>query len=247
MDFNINLKAFLKQLPLKTMSGHQKFLAVAALQCKADVKAEITTKDIQHNWRRSLLKAKYNPSFYDRAQSAGWVDPLPNQKGKFRVTQSGLDNLSAMAPDLASGELTKSGSLIIVNRKATHTFDKFLRQVFAGSKNLVLIADSYVDETIFDNVLDRIPQTCLIKLMYAHSQGTFDARVARFSQQYQKFYTRRYKQLHDRFMIVDDEAYILGPSIKDAASNSPALVIQLGTKEKGTLQAFFTDLWSKAK
>jgi len=33
MDFNQNLKAFLKQLPLAKMSGHQKFVAIAAVQC----------------------------------------------------------------------------------------------------------------------------------------------------------------------------------------------------------------------
>jgi hypothetical protein len=62
-----------------------------------------------------------------------------------------------------------------------------------------------------------------------------------------KFAHRRYKHLHDRFIVVDDLAFILGPSIKDAATNSPALVIALGSKEKNSLQTFFGELWSKAK
>jgi hypothetical protein len=48
-------------------------------------------------------------------------------------------------------------------------------------------------------------------------------------------------------MIVDDVGYVLGPSIKDAASNSPALVIVLAQKEKTLLQSFFNDLWTAAK
>jgi hypothetical protein len=246
MDLSQNLKAFLKALPLKKMSSHQKFVAVAASHCKGDVTVELCTTDVQGEWRKSLLGVKYNSAFYDRAQGAGWVDPT-GARGKFRVTDAGLENLRALAPEFSAADFKKSGSLIIVNRKATHTFDKFLRTTLAAAKNQVLIADSWVDDSIFDTVLDVIPKDCTIKLIYAQARGNFDPRAKRFSQQYSKFVAKRYKALHDRFMVVDDTAYILGPSIKDAASNSPALVVTFGKKEKNSLQAFFGDLWAKAK
>jgi hypothetical protein len=246
MDFNQNLKAFLKQLPLAKMSGHQKFVAIAAVQCAGDLAVEVSTQDVKGKWRKSVLHAQYNPSFYDRAQGAGWVDPT-GEKGKFRLTQPGLDNLNALAPEIAAGELKKTGALIIVNRKATHSFDKFLRTNLAAARSQVLIADSWVDGTIFDTVLDVIPKDCTFKLIYAQARDKFEERAKRFSQQYAKFAHRRYKHLHDRFIVVDDLAFILGPSIKDAATNSPALVVALGSKEKSSLQAFFAELWSKAK
>jgi len=96
-------------------------------------------------------------------------------------------------------------------------------------------------------VLDVIPRDCTFKLIYAQAREKFEEKAKRFSQQYAKFAHKRYKHLHDRFMVVDDTAYILGPSIKDAASNSPALVVTLGTKEKNSLHMFFGELWSKAK
>jgi hypothetical protein len=228
------------------MSGHQKFVAVAAIQTKGDITVEVSTTDVQEQWRKSLLSVRYNSAFYDRAQGAGWVDPT-GVRGRFRVTDASLENLQALAPEFSQTDLKKSGSLIIVNRKATHTFDKFLRTTLAAAKNQVLIADSWVDDTIFDTVLDVIPKDCTVKLMYAQARGNFDPRSKRFSQQYSKFATKRYKPLHDRFMVVDETAYILGPSIKDAAANSPALVVALGLKEKNSLQAFFGGLWSKAK
>ena len=246
MDFTRNLKAFLKHLPLRNMSGHQKFVAVAAIQCKGNVAIELSTHDIKKEWRKTVLGIKCNPVFYDRAQVAGWVDPSPG-KGKFHLTQSGLDNLEALAPELSAGELKKSGTLIIVNRKATHTFDKFLRTTLAAAKKEVLIADSWVDETIFDTVLDVIPKNCTLKLVCANPRGTYAARAKRFGREYPNFVTRKFKHLHDRFLIVDDVAFIIGPSIKDAASNSPALVVALGAKEKSLLHSFFTDLWAKAK
>jgi len=246
MDFNQNLKSFLISLPLTKMSGHQKFVAVAAIRAKGDITTELCTTDVQREWRKSLLRIKYNPAFYDRAQRAGWVDPT-GPRGKFRVIEAGLQNLMALVPELTARDLKKSGALTIFDRKATHTFDKFLRTTFAAAKTQVLIADSWVDGTIFDTVLDVIPKDCTFKLIYAQARGKFDEKAKRFSQQYTKFLHKKYKPLHDRFMVVDDTAYILGPSIKDAASNSPALVVTLGSKEKNLLQSFFSDLWSKAR
>ena len=58
MDFTQNLKAFLKDLPLTKMSGHQKFLAMASLRCKGKKGIEVATKDIKKHWRRSVLNKK---------------------------------------------------------------------------------------------------------------------------------------------------------------------------------------------
>jgi hypothetical protein len=250
MNFGQNLKAFLKKLPLRKMSGHQKFLAAAAIQCKGSQSTELGTRDIRRQWRKSLLGVKYNPAFYDRAQQAGWVNPSTSKKGRFFVTKEGLDNLTALAipeGDFSEGELQKSGSLIIVNRKGTHSFDKFLRKLFAEAKNQVLIADSYVDGTIFDTILDVIPRTASVKLLYKHRSGNFVPRAKRFAGQYKKFATKKYKNLHDRFLVIDEIGYVVGPSLKDAASKSPALVVTLAGKEKRRLQSFFDDLWKKAR
>jgi hypothetical protein len=47
MNYGLNLKAFLKGLPLAKMSGHQKFLAVAARHVRGKVNSEeAATKDL---------------------------------------------------------------------------------------------------------------------------------------------------------------------------------------------------------
>lgn len=248
MNFNSNLKANLRDLPLPKMSGQQKFLAVAIFHCKGDDNVDITVKDIQDQWRKSLLNVNYHPSFYDRAQGEGWVNPDPNKKGTFRVTKDGLDHVSALAvheQDFTEGALEKSGSLIIVNKKGTHSFDKLIRKLFAEAQSKVLIADSYVDGTIFDTVLDVIPKDVNIKLLSKHQSGNFGERAKRFKQQYQKFSDKKLKELHDRFLVVDNAGYVIGPSLKDAASNYPTLLITLIGKEKQRLEQFFDELWKK--
>ena len=250
MNYGVNLKAFLKNLPRASMTGHQKFLAVATLQTLGKAQVEVATKAIREQWGKSLLGVRYNPVFYDRAQQEGWVNPVSGKKGAFVITQAGIEHLEALPSldrEMSAGDLKQAGGLVIVNRRATHTFDKFLRRILAEAKTQVLIADSWVDDTIFDNVLDVIPKSLPVKLLYAQARGSFDQRAKRFSIEYPRFVSRRYKALHDRFMTVDDRGYVLGPSIKDAASNSPALVVELDAKENQLLRTFFDELWKKSK
>ena len=43
MNYGVNLKAFLKDLPRAKMTGHQKFLAVATLQSRGKAQVEVAT------------------------------------------------------------------------------------------------------------------------------------------------------------------------------------------------------------
>jgi hypothetical protein len=250
MDFNLNVKAFLKTFRLSEMNGHQKFLAVAALNGKGNPGAEVATRSIQQQWLKSLIGQEYNPVFYERAQREGWVDRVPKKKGVFTLSESGVQSLTAWVKSdgiVTIGDLQKAGGLVVVNRKATHSFDKYLRGKFAAARTEVSIADAYVDETIFDTVLDAIPSSIPFKLLYSRAMGTFPAKAARFSKQWTEFSFKQHKHLHDRFMIIDNAGYVLGPSIKDAASNSPAIVVELDSNEKRLLKNFFNELWSKGK
>jgi hypothetical protein len=247
VNYSLNLKAYFVGLPSSEMNGAEKYLAFAALLAGGKNDVRVTVADVQRGWRKTVMKVGYNPSFYHRAQGKGWLDPQAS--GIFLVTESGLDHLSGLSlsgSNLTRGEMRKSGGLIVVNRKGTHTFDRYLRSIFAAAKLEVLVADAWVDETTFDNVLDVIPKSIPFKLLYAESRGAFDQRATRFAKEFSEFQLRRYKRLHDRFMVVDEKGYVLGPSIKDAASESPALVVEMASKEKRLLRSFFNELWSAA-
>ena len=164
MDFSKNLKAFLKTLPLKDLSGQQMFLAIAAHCTKGDTSQEINISDVRSYWPKVLMKKSYNSVFYNRAQQQGWVDPV--RSGICLVNESGIQHLTDISTLEQDNLSPSSGHLYIFDKKSTHSFDKFLRGVFAKAGSKVMVADSWVDETIFDNVLDSIPKTIDIKLIY---------------------------------------------------------------------------------
>ncbi len=251
MDFTENISSFLSGLPLKKMSGQEKFLAVATYLSSGDIGKEITVAEATKKWSKVVLKTNYNASCYNRATGKSWLKPVGDKKGIFTLTAKGIRHIEDLySPQTASAVIAEN-SLSIFEKKSTHSFDKFLRTTFSGAKSKVAIADSYVDETIFDTVLDSIPKTVPIQLIYAHipstNQTAFDARQKRFVMEYPKYAIKKFKDLHDRFLIVDDRAYIIGPSIKDAASNSPALLVALSTKDSAALEKFFNRLWVNSK
>ncbi len=246
MDFSKNIRAFLSSLPIKDLSGHQIFLAIATYCASGDTSDQVNIADVRDRWPMSLLRKKYNTNFYTRAQTEGWVDPVG--QGIFIIKDEGLQHLEDLVGSINKNiaSLNNTG-LFIFDKKDTHSFDKFLRTIFANAKSRVLIADSWVDETIFDNVLDSIPKTLDINLIYGQKKGIFDSRIVRFKKQYSKFVVKRYKDLHDRFLIVDNMGCVIGPSLKNAAEKSPALIVVLDKKDSLLLIKFFQVLWKKAK
>lgn len=248
MDFSLNMKAFLKGLRLSEMSGHQKFVAMASLGSRGKAGLELATSEVRKQWRRSVIGQDYNPVFYERAQQEGWVDRVEGKKGFFTINQSGLDHVLTLERangTLAPADLQQAGGLVVINRKATHSFDKYLRKILLAAREYVWVADSYVDGTVFDTVLDAIPQACAVRLLFGRAMDGFAERANRFSRQWPQYFSKRYKHLHDRFVVVDNLGYVFGPSLKDAAANSPALLVALDPIESRLLKSFFQELWQK--
>lgn len=246
MNFSLPLKAFLQQhFDIKALNGTEKFLILSALRARGS-NAELSITQVKQAWSKTVMKISFNPSQYHRAQAEGWV--IYAGKGQFFVTNQGYAHLEGIqttySPIVGVGAATK---LNIFTAGKTHNFDKFLRSIFAAAVKEVSIADSYVDETIFDNLLDQISESVSTNLLYGRKHGTFDARVKRFKRQYSQFTTKKHSSLHDRFVIVDDVGYIIGPSLKDAASKSPATVVSLGKSDTKKLKQFFTSFWAYAK
>lgn len=251
MDFTETISSFLSSLPLKKMSGQEKFLAVATHLCVGEVNKEIAVAEVVKKWSKVVLKTKYNASAYNRATGQSWLKPINGKKGVFAVTAKGIKHIEDLFSPQSTSAVIAENSLCIFEKKSTHSFDKFLRTTLSGATTKVAIADSYIDETVFDTVLDSIPKTVPVQLVYSHipsaNQAVFDTRQRRFATEYPKYAIKKYKDLHDRFLIVDNRAYIIGPSIKDAASNSPALLVALSTKDSADLDKFFHRLWVNAK
>ncbi len=250
MNFASNIRAFLRGFPLKKLSGHQKFLALAAHIAAGDVKYQVEKKVLVSSWLKSILGTPYNPVYYIRAQSEGWVDPS-SKPGFFKVTKEGLNHLADVhtgaSKSFDPGSKALKEGLVIFQKREAYSFDKYLRKLLATAKHRILIADSYVGNKIFETVLDAAPKSIPLHLIFNNNSELSSARAKRFQIGWQQFVMKRYKFLHDRFMIVDNAGYVIGPSLKDAAEKSPALIVALNSPDSKKLHAFFDTIWRGQK
>jgi len=250
MNFDKNLIAGLNNLPIKKMAGKEKFVATAAFLCKGSLDIKIKASNVKANWKKSIFKIKYNPIFYIRAIAEEWVNPI-NGSGQFTINKDGYKHILSLAGEISTKELRKTGSLIIFNKKSTNTFDVYLKNVLSSAKRNILIVDSYIDGSLFDDIFTEIPRDIPTKLIYGNIKSKninkLNQRVKRYSKEWPKFALKKYKGIHDRFIIIDSLGYILGPSIKDAADRSHAILVILNTKETALLTEFFNELWKTSK
>lgn len=244
----MNIKAELNKLPLKKMNGQQKFVAVAYVIYLDNKKTPLDTSLIKKNWIKSILKNKYNDGYYDRAQKDDLVDPDSNKKGCFIISDEGIKFMESFNEGADGKQIRKTGKLIIVNKDGAYSFDKFLRDRLSKAKNNVLIVDPYFEEVLFDRILGTIDKNIVIKIIHSNGKSTVKDNAKRFSCEYKKFQHKINTNIHDRFLIIDDNnGFILGPSIKDAADKNPALIVALDQTETHFLKTFFDDLWKSSK
>ena len=202
MDFSLSPKAFVKKYySLKEMSGHEKFLALCIPLSGGKSGVSLTIKDVKKEWSKTVFGISFSNTYYSRATNEGWLRSVG--AGKFVILDDGISYLEEKM--IQGVEKIGNGSglgLLIFSAGKTHTFDKYLRSLFSSASLEVIISDSYVDETIFDNLLDQIPSKIDIKLLYKKAQGSFNARAKRFGIQYKKFVSKKQTSIHDRFLII---------------------------------------------
>jgi len=122
-----------------------------------------------------------------------------------------------------------------VNIRARNPFEAycFFRSVINEFAKRVLLADPYVDASIFHLYLYALPKDADITVVTSPSKWVERVReeFARvemlYRQEYPKYRFAGVDDLHDRHLIVDNTAYHLGGSLKDAAKKADFRVVEL--------------------
>lgn len=81
-----------------------------------------------------------------------------------------------------------------------------------AKKSIVLI-DNYVDDTVL-TLLDKRKKG-VSATIYTHIGQQFQLDIKRHNEQYAPVEVVSFNKAHDRFLLIDDEVYHIGASIKD--------------------------------
>jgi hypothetical protein len=243
IEFNGTLRgSYTKFFHDQQLTHAEKVLFIVAFLGRGIVGQAVSTAAIKQAWPKSLLAVVFHAKYVLESEDQGWIERI--RPGQLALTDDGLVRLQEMMNTEEGLPLSDKTELLVFSAKKAHDFDSLLRQAFSSAKSHVLIADSYVDETIFDTLLAVIPVGIRIDLMYNHDNGnTFHQVAKRFKVQFPDFHYGHYPKLHDRYLVIDGIGFVIGPSLKDATVNAPAIIVRLDTKQSAKLTTLFTNIY----
>ena len=90
----------------------------------------------------------------------------------------------------------------------------FIIDLIKKAKTGIVLIDNYIDETVLTMLDNRNPDVSAT-IYTAHFGEKLDLALAKHNSQYQPITIEHFNKSHDRFLIIDNDVYLIGGSIKD--------------------------------
>ena len=90
----------------------------------------------------------------------------------------------------------------------------FVNKLIRSAKKRIVLIDNYVDETVLLRLAERA-NGVKAKIYTQQASPSFNVALAQHNNQYEPIDLSIFTKSHDRFLIVDNEVYHIGASIKD--------------------------------
>jgi hypothetical protein len=91
---------------------------------------------------------------------------------------------------------------------------RFVSDLIRKAKHAVALIDNYVDDTVL-TMLDKRKAGVPATIYTQHVSQQFQLDVDRHNAQYAPIAIEHFNRAHDRFLLIDNEVYHLGASLKD--------------------------------
>ena len=90
----------------------------------------------------------------------------------------------------------------------------FVSDLMRKAKKSIVLIDNYVDDTVL-TLLDKRDDGVTATIYTQRISNQFQLDVDRHNTQYPHIEIKQFNKAHDRFLLIDDEVYHIGASIKD--------------------------------
>ena len=91
---------------------------------------------------------------------------------------------------------------------------RFVSDLIRKAKQSIVLIDNYVDDTVL-TLLDKRGKEVSATIYTQRVSSQFQLDIDRHNAQYPLVEIRQFNKAHDRFLLIDDEVYHIGASIKD--------------------------------
>ena len=91
---------------------------------------------------------------------------------------------------------------------------RFVSDLIRKAKESVVLIDNYIDDTVF-SLLDKRREGVKAIVYTKSVNDQLQLDITRHNEQYATIEVKQFNKAHDRFLLIDDEVYHIGASIKD--------------------------------
>ena len=90
----------------------------------------------------------------------------------------------------------------------------FVNNLIRSARKRIVLIDNYVDETVMLRLAERA-KNVTAKIYTQQTSPSFNVALAQHNNQYEPIDLSIFTKSHDRFLIIDNDVYHIGASIKD--------------------------------
>ena len=90
----------------------------------------------------------------------------------------------------------------------------FVSDLIRKAKKEIILIDNYIDDSVL-KILDKREEKVTATIYTAHISEKLKLDIEKHNSQYPPINIEVFKKCHDRFLIIDDEVYHIGASLKD--------------------------------
>lgn len=90
----------------------------------------------------------------------------------------------------------------------------FISDLIRMAKKEIILIDNYIDDSVL-KILNKRVDNVSASIYTSHISENLKLDLDKHNSQYQPINIERFNKSHDRFLIIDDEVYLIGGSIKD--------------------------------
>lgn len=91
---------------------------------------------------------------------------------------------------------------------------KFASDLIRSAKKRIILIDNYVDDTVLQ-MLDKRQDNVSASIYTKEIKASLKLDVQKHNAQYRPIEIHKFADSHDRFMLIDDDVYLIGASLKD--------------------------------
>ena len=92
---------------------------------------------------------------------------------------------------------------------------EFLCGLIKRATNKIILIDNFIDDSVL-TMLDKRGENVYAAIYTQQISEQLNLDIAKHNQQYSTIEVKVFKKSHDRFLIIDDNVYLVGASLKDA-------------------------------